>query len=170
MHKYVTTRESGGMLPQQMRLLLWPFWCFPKTRQADRVSNEYLPFMAYNTGFRFLIICLSCKPHLSHMRLARLSVCLEELKVVGRETQKSSFTPFHVSTCYLCSWMPCVHICWAVVLIGNTKQATSEVKSSQVETELTRLAATALWLNNALLFYKNSLEKFFQWLQKKSLS
>ena len=44
----------------------------------------------------------------------------------------------------------CVHgmgVFWAMVLIGNAKQATSKLKSGLVETWLTRLAAMALLLN-----------------------
>ena len=39
---------------------------------------EYLPLLPialYSTGFSFLIVCLSCKPHPSKVRLARLTIC-----------------------------------------------------------------------------------------------
>ena len=44
-------------------------------------------------------------------------------------------------------------ICCAVALIGDTKQATSDGKSGLVETELTRLAATALYIQYQVFRY-----------------
>ena len=46
----------------------------------------------------------------------------------------------------LYAWRPCMGVHWAMVLIGDTKQAMSERKSDLVETALTWLGATALSL------------------------
>ena len=74
---------------------------------------------------------------------------LEERKVVGRKTQKSSFALFavilQVSKCHLCAWGPCLSVHQAMALIGNAKQAMSGGESGTVETGLTGQAATALF-------------------------
>ena len=38
-------------------------------------------------------------------------------------------------TCMLCACVPGVGVCWAIALIGDTKQAKSEEKSGPVETK-----------------------------------
>ena len=67
-------------------------------------------------------------------------------KVVGRKTQRSSFTLFtailQVTTCHLCA-DSLVAVCRAMALIGNAEQATSEGESDSVETGLTGLVAMA---------------------------
>ena len=72
--------------------------------------HEHLPFppfASYSTAFGFLIVHLSHKAHPSQMRFARLIVRLEEWKVVGRKTRKSSFALFavisQVCTCHQCA-------------------------------------------------------------------
>ena len=51
-----------------------------------------------------------------------------------------------VSTWFLCAWGRRVGVRRAMPLIGDARQATSEGKSSQVETGLTGPAGTALYL------------------------
>ena len=63
-------------------------------RPNDRVSHVFLPIAAYSTGFGFPIVCLSCKPHHSQMRLVRLIIHLEEWKLLGGKNQNSSFPLF----------------------------------------------------------------------------
>ena len=84
--------------------------CFSEARRQVHMY-EYLPFLpivSYNTGFGFLIVRLSRKSCPLQMRLARLIVCLEEQKVVGRKTRMSIFCTVaaiaQVSTCHLCAW------------------------------------------------------------------
>ena len=48
------------------------------------------------------------------------------------------------STHHLCAWGPCVGARQAMVLIGDTKQATSEGESGPVETGLTGPVPMAL--------------------------
>ena len=102
--------------------------------------SKYLPLLpiaSYSTGFGFPIIHLSRKPHPSQMRLMWLIIRLQERKVVGRKTRKTSFALFtaisEVSTRHLCAWGSCVDIRQVMVLIGYAKQATSEGKSGPVE-------------------------------------
>jgi len=62
-----------------------------------------------------------------------------------------------VSTHHLCAWGPCVGACWAMALIADTKQATSE---GEVETRLTGLTGPgAMALKRTRIFSKKSCPK-----------
>ena len=127
--------------------------CFSEARQQVHMTlYKYLPFLPivlYSTGFSFLIVCLilQAMPE-TNCLLGRMESCWK--------TWKSFYALFaaisQVSTCHLCPWGPCMGVRWAMVLIGNAKQATSEGKSGPVETGLTELVATTL---SILLSVKN---------------
>ena len=101
---------GGGGNLEAMRLLLRQY--NSSQRPDNRVSHVWISTLSTHcviqyTAFGFLIVRLSHKPHPSQMRLARLTVHLEERKVVRRKTWKSSFALFaaisQVSTCHLCA-------------------------------------------------------------------
>ena len=102
------------------------------------MNIHFLSIALYGTGFCFLIICLSLKPHPSQMKVVRLIVHLEE---DSEEFFRRVAAISQISTCHLCAWGPCMGVHRAMVLIGDAKQATSEGKSGTVETRLTGLAA-----------------------------
>ena len=138
-------KKLGGGDLEAIRLLLRPFLgqYGASQRPDSRVSHVWMSTLSANCAWFWLSNhLLISKPHLLQMRLARLIVCLEERKVVAR---KSSFTLFgaisQVSTCHLCAWGPCVGVHQAIMLIGNTKETTSEGKTWS---KLTRPAVTAL--------------------------
>ena len=98
--------------------------------------------MSYSTGFGFLIVRLSYKPH-------PLQITCETNSSLGRTEscwKEDSFTLFTAisqdSTCHLCACGPRVGVHQAMALIGDTMQSTNKRKSGPVETGLTILTAT----------------------------
>ena len=71
-----------------------------------------------------------------------------KMETCWKEDSEEFFALFavilQVSTCHLCAWGHCVSVCWAMMLIGNAKQATGGGKSGVVETGLTGLVAMVL--------------------------
>ena len=150
----------------------WKFWGYEITlilrpflgqNNASRRSGDRAPHAPF--------LCRTASPN--HSLISQTTTVTDEacetshllgkteswrLRKLGRDSSPVSrhLASFQWSPEVLCACGPCVGVCRAVVLIGNTMQATSEGKSDLVETRLTWPVATALnkwftWIDGVCL-------------------
>ena len=104
--------------------------CFSEARRQSFTCMNIYPF--YPSCYTALVLAArllaNLTSHTLRWRGLQNYICL--LERTERCWKEDSEEFFALST----AWEPCVSVCQAVALIGNTKQATGEKKSSLVET------------------------------------